>query len=138
MKNKLISKAENALAVYSVRAIQSTEQTITELLKTKWGKYAIAVPMAMCGMSVTAFADGDATGDANKILDTIMGALGPGVIALGTLVAVVGGIQIGKGFTRDDADAKASGMMTMIGGIIIGAVGGVVSQVKVNINSAGG
>ena len=85
-------------------------------------------------MTITAFASGgDATNTANEIFDKIMGALGPGVVALGTLVAVVGGIQVGKGFTREDADAKASGVMTMVGGIIIGAVGGIVTAIKINI-----
>lgn len=141
MKNGIITRAEYKLVMCCAKAnhlmIQSQEQTaatINQLMSTKWGKYAVAIPAALSGMTITAFASGDdATGTANEIFDKIMGALGPGVIALGTLVAVVGGIQVGKGFTREDADAKASGVMTMVGGIIIGAVGGIVSAIKINI-----
>lgn len=145
--NKIITKAENKLIVCCakannliLRSTEQTEKTISQLMETKLGRYAITIPMALSGLSITAYANGgsDASGDANKILDEIMGALGPGVIALGTLVAVVGGIQLGKGFTRDDADSKASGMMTMIGGIIIGAVGGIVQGIKINVGGSGG
>lgn len=144
MKNGIITKAENKLVMCCAKAnslmIQSQEQTLAtvkKLMETKWGKYAVTIPAILSGMTITAFASGsgDATGTANEIFDKIMGALGPGVIALGTLVAVVGGIQVGKGFTREDADAKASGVMTMVGGIIIGAVGGIVSTIKINIGS---
>ncbi len=146
--NEIITKTENKLAVCCVKANnlflrskEQTEKTIRQLMRTKWGRYAVSIPMALSGISITAYANGgaagggggDATSDANSILESIMGALGPGVIALGTLVAVVGGIQLGKGFTRDDADSKASGMMTMIGGIIIGAVGGIVSNININL-----
>lgn len=141
MKNGIITRAENKLVMCCAKAnhlmIQSQEQTaatINQLMSTKWGKYAVAIPAALSGMTITAFASGgDATNTANEIFDKIMGALGPGVVALGTLVAVVGGIQVGKGFTREDADAKASGVMTMVGGIIIGAVGGIVTAIKINI-----
>ncbi len=117
-----------------VKSMIAAEQTIDELMHTKWGKYAVAVPMALSGLSVRAYADEGAENQANEMLKSIMDALGPGVIALGTLVAVVGGIQLGKGFTRDDADSKASGMMTMIGGIIIGAVGTIVKGIDINLN----
>lgn len=150
--NEIITKAENKLVVCCaktnnliLRSKEQTEKTIKQLMRTKWGRYAVAIPMMLSGLSLNVYAGtgdsgggGDASSDANKILSEIMGALGPGVIALGTLVAVVGGIQLGKGFTRDDADSKASGMMTMIGGIIIGAVGGIVSTIKIDINSGGG
>lgn len=144
--NKIITKAENKLVVFCaktnnliLRSKDQTEETIKQLMCTKWGRYAVAIPMALSGLSIKAYAKtgGDASGSANEILNEIMGALGPGVIALGTLVAVVGGIQLGKGFTRDDADSKASGMMTMIGGIIIGAVGGIVSTINIDIGSGG-
>lgn len=131
--NKLIAKAENVAAAYYVRSMNAVQQTVTDLMHKKWGRYVVTVPMALSGMSVTAYADGEASGSAQEILDQIMGVLGPGVIALGTLVAVVGGVQLGKGFTRDDADSKSSGMMTMIGGIIIGAVGTIVSGIQLNI-----
>lgn len=144
--NEIITKAENKLIVCCaktnnliLRSKEQTEKTISQLMRTKWGRCAVTIPMALSGLSIKAYANGgDASGSANEILNEIMGALGPGVIALGTLVAVVGGIQLGKGFTRDDADSKASGMMTMIGGIIIGAVGGIVTKVKIDVGSGGG
>ena len=60
------------------------------------------------------------------MIDAIMGILGPGVIGLGSLVAVVGGIQTGVGFKDDNADGKTRGFQTLIGGAIIAAVGAIV------------
>lgn len=128
-----MNKIENAVVeygakamVYCTRCVQCAENAISEIAGTKAGKLALtAVPM-INALAVTASAEGDASADANNVLSSIMGVLGPGVIALGSLVTVVGGIQLGKGFTRDDADAKSTGMMTMIGGVIIAAVGGII------------
>ena len=64
--------------------------------------------------------------DAQGMIDAIMGVLGPGVIALGSLVAVVGGIQTGVGFKDDNADGKTRGFQTLIGGAIIAAVGAII------------
>lgn len=48
------------------------------------------------------------------------------IIALGSLVAVVGGIQTGVGFKDDNADGKTRGFQTLIGGAIIAAVGAII------------
>ena len=73
--------------------------------------------------TITASAEG---ADAQGMIDAIMGVLGPGVIALGSLVAVVGGIQTGVGFKDDNADGKTRGFQTLIGGAIIAAVGAII------------
>ncbi len=131
-----MNKIENAVVeygaramVYCTRCVQCAENAISEIAGTKAGKLALtAVPM-INALAVTASAEGgEASSSANEVLSSIMGVLKPGVIALGTLVTVIGGIQLGKGFTRDDADAKSTGMMTMIGGVIIAGVGAVIPE----------
>ena len=141
MKNEITVKVQNSLTKLEVKSAllvnkywEQTKKNIVEILQTRWGKYALAIPLAINGMSIRAYADGV---DAQGILDSIMKNLKPGVIALGSLVAVVGGIQLGKGFTRDDADAKASGMMTMIGGVIIAGVGAIIPE-SISFGSSGG
>ncbi len=93
------------------------------LMTTRVGKAMLAVPMAMSACTITASAE-DAT--AQGMIDGIMAVLGPGVIGLGSLVAVVGGIQTGVGFKDDNADGKTRGFQTLIGGAIIAAVGALV------------
>ena len=139
MKNAITVKVQNSLTKFEVKTAllmnkyrEQTKKNLVEILRTKWGKYALAIPLALNGVSIRAYADDV---DAQGILDAIMKNLKPGVIALGSLVAVVGGIQLGKGFTRDDADAKASGMMTMIGGVIIAGVGAVIPD-SINFGSS--
>ena len=65
MKNGIITRAENKLVMCCAKAnhlmIQSQEQTaatINQLMSTKWGKYAVAIPAALSGMTITAFASG--------------------------------------------------------------------------------
>ena len=76
--------------------------------------------------SFQGIADAFAASATTGVIDGIMGVLGPGVIALGSLVAVVGGIQTGVAFKDDNPDGKTRGFMTLIGGAIIAAVGALV------------
>ena len=92
-------------------------------MNTRLGRAALVVPMAISACTITASAEG---ADAQGMIDAIMGVLGPGVIALGSLVAVVGGIQTGVGFKDDNADGKTRGFQTLIGGAIIAAVGAII------------
>lgn len=93
-------------------------------MTTKAGKAALIVPIAVYACTMTAQAAGET--DAQGMIDGIMGVLKPGVIALGSLVAVIGGIQTGVAFKDDNPDGKTRGFMTLIGGAIIAAVGGLV------------
>ena len=92
-------------------------------MNTRLGRAALVVPMAISACTITASAEG---ADAQGMIDAIMGVLGPGVIALGSLVAVVGGIQTGVGFKDDNADGKTRGFQTLIGGAIIASVGAII------------
>lgn len=114
-------KAMNAAASALIAASDLTGRAMT----TKWGKAALIVPAAISMMSVRVSA---AEVDAQGMIDGIMGVLGPGVIALGSLVAVVGGIQTGVAFKDDNPDGKTRGFMTLIGGAIIAAVGALVPE----------
>lgn len=119
-----VNKAQDAMTEFGARAMLKATNATGKLMTTKVGKAIFAVPMAVSACSLTVHAEGDAT--AQGMIDGIMGILGPGVIGLGSLVAVVGGIQTGVGFKDDNADGKTRGFQTLIGGAIIAAVGALV------------
>ncbi len=108
----LVLPAAVSMCTLNVHAAAKAEQDIASKLK-----------VSMCTLNVHAAGDG---ADAQGMIDAIMGILGPGVIGLGSLVAVVGGIQTGVGFKDDNADGKTRGFQTLIGGAIIAAVGAIV------------
>lgn len=122
IKNAVIT-AQDAVDEAGARALVAATNVTGKLMTTKAGKAALVVPMAMYSCTVTAHA---ADVDAQGMVDAIMGVLGPGVIALGSLVAVVGGVQLGVGFKDDNADGKTRGFQTLIGGAIIAAVGAII------------
>lgn len=118
-----ISKVQERAAEIEARAMLTAVNAAGKLMNTRAGKAMLVVPAAISACTVTASA-ADAT--AQGMIDGIMGILGPGIIGLGTLVAVVGGIQTGVGFKDDNADGKTRGFQTLIGGAIIAAVGALV------------
>ena len=118
-----VNKAQDAVPEFGARTMVKATNATGKLMTTKVGKAMFAVPMAVSACSLTVHAE-DAT--AQGMIDGIMGILGPGVIGLGSLVAVVGGIQTGVGFKDDNADGKTRGFQTLIGGAIIAAVGALV------------
>lgn len=125
MKNitKTIDSIQAKTAELGARAMLAAANATGRALNTRLGKAALVVPMAVSACTITASAEG---ADAQGMIDAIMGVLGPGVIALGSLVAVVGGIQTGVGFKDDNADGKTRGFQTLIGGAIIAAVGAII------------
>ena len=120
----VLDKAQDKANEIGARAMLTAVNATGRLMTTRAGKAMLAVPMAVtaCTMTVSAAEDASAQG----MIDGIMSVLGPGVIALGTLVAIVGGIQTGVGFKDDNADGKTRGFQTLIGGAIIAAVGALV------------
>lgn len=115
-----IDKAQDKVNEVGARAMLSATNAAG---RTRVGKAMLVVPMAVSACTLTVHAE-DAT--AQGMIDGIMAVLGPGVIGLGSLVAVVGGIQTGVGFKDDNADGKTRGFQTLIGGAIIAAVGALV------------
>lgn len=122
---KAIDSIQAKTAELGARAMFAAANATGRAMNTRLGKAALVVPMAVSACTITASAEG---ADAQGMIDAIMGVLGPGVIALGSLVAVVGGIQTGVGFKDDNADGKTRGFQTLIGGAIIAAVGAIVSS----------
>ncbi len=120
---RAINKVKDAANELGARAMVAAVNTTGRLMTTKAGKAMLVLPAAISACTITASAE-DAT--AQGMIDGIMGILGPGIIGLGTLVAVVGGIQTGVGFKDDNADGKTRGFQTLIGGAIIAAVGALV------------
>ncbi len=118
----LIDKATDVGALAMVKATNE----LGKLMSTRHGKYALAVPAALAtvGMGAIAFAEeGGGSGDAQGMIDGILAILKPGVIAMGSLVGVVGGIQLGVSFQNENPDGKTRGFQTLIGGAIIAGVG---------------
>ena len=119
----VMDKAQDTMTEIGAKAMLAATNAVGKAMNTKAGRYDLVVPMAMSAMTINASAEG---ADAQGMIDAIMGVLGPGVIALGSLVAVVGGIQTGVGFKDDNADGKTRGFQTLIGGAIIAAVGAII------------
>ena len=120
-----IEAVHDKITDMGAKAMVAVTNAAGKAMNTKLGRAALVVPAAvsMCTLNVHAAGDG---ADAQGMIDAIMGILGPGVIGLGSLVAVVGGIQTGVGFKDDNADGKTRGFQTLIGGAIIAAVGSII------------
>ena len=108
---------------FGAHALVNATNFTGRMMNTKVGRAALVVPLATTLTAARVHAEG---ADAQGMIDGIMGVLGPGIVALGSLVAVVGGIQTGVGFKDDNADGKTRGFQTLIGGAIIGAVGALI------------
>ena len=119
----VMDNVQNKVNEVGAKAMLAAVNATGKAMTTRLGRAALVVPMAVSACTITASAEG---ADAQGMIDAIMGVLGPGVIALGSLVAVVGGIQTGVGFKDDNADGKTRGFQTLIGGAIIAAVGAII------------
>ncbi len=114
------------------KALFNATNLVGRAMCTRAGKIALAMPLAMTLATTSVYASPTAGGgggdsvNAQGMIDAIMGVLQPGVIALGSLVAIVGGIQLGVAFKDENPDGKTRGFQTLIGGAIIAAVGALV------------
>ena len=120
-----INSFQNKANEVGAKAMLAASNAAGRAMNTRLGKAALVIPAAVSACAMNVYAAGDGA-DAQGMIDAIMGVLGPGVIALGSLVAVVGGIQTGVGFKDDNADGKTRGFQTLIGGAIIAAVGAII------------
>lgn len=97
--------------------------------KAIWTAY-VFVCVSMMG-TVLAFAKdppADTTGGtAGSVWQTIINTICPYVVALGGVVAMIGGINWALGFKSEDSDAQVRGIRTVIAGA---AVAGVVGATK--------
>lgn len=118
-----INNVQEKVNEVGARAMLAASNAAGRAMNTRLGRAALVLPMAVSACTITASAEG---ADAQGMIDAIMAVLGPGVIALGSLVAVVGGIQTGVGFKDDNADGKTRGFQTLIGGAIIATVGAII------------
>ena len=122
---EVINSFQNKANEVGAKAMLAASNAAGRAMNTRLGKAALVIPAAVSACAMNVYAAGDGA-DAQGMIDAIMGVLGPGVIALGSLVAVVGGIQTGVGFKDDNADGKTRGFQTLIGGAIIAAVGAII------------
>ena len=116
---------QDRVSTMGAKVMLAASDAAGRAMNTRLGKAALVIPAAVSACAMNVYAAGDGA-DAQGMIDAIMGVLGPGVIALGSLVAVVGGIQTGVGFKDDNADGKTRGFQTLIGGAIIAAVGAII------------
>ena len=100
-----------------------------KLMTTRYGKYALGAGAALAMAGARVFAEGEGSGDAQAIIEKITGILPGAVTAMGSLVAVVGGIQLGVSFQNENPDGKTRGFQTLIGGAIIAAVGAAIGTI---------
>lgn len=150
--NNVKEKIENAVLTTAVKATISAcdaadkvaeSKTFTKVvnfsakvMSHKACRVMLAIPMAVSMLTLQVCAAGGSGSDtANSILDEIMKYLSAGVIALGALMAVLGGVQLGQGFKDENADGKVRGFNTLIGGAIIGAVGVIIQNVDISFNA---
>ena len=100
------------------------KNTMKKVKKTVWTLYAICVCASM-GF-VTACAEGEGgggTGVWNNVINTLL----PYIIALGGVVAFIGGVNWALGFKSEDSDAQTRGLRTLIAGA---AVAGLATAAK--------
>lgn len=121
----VLSAAEDVVTEAGARMLVAATNVTGKMMTTQTGRMALVLPMALSACTVTASAQNV---DAQGMLDSIMKVLKPGVAALGALVAVVGGIQLGVGFKDDNADGKTRGFQTLVGGAIIAAVSAAIPE----------
>lgn len=126
------NKFETALIRGAAKATVVCANSANKALSTKVGKSIMSYALAASVLTVNAYAS---DGTAQGVLDSIMNVLGPGVIALGSLVAVVGGVQLGTAFTRQDASSKTEGFMALVGGAIIAGVGALITGLNINFGA---
>ena len=95
-------------------------------------RYAFIIPLAMLLSSTTVFAEGN---DASSVITDILKDLSPAISAMGALVAVVGGIQLGTSFSSENADGKVRGFQTLIGGVIITGVSTAITAANLTVTT---
>lgn len=128
--------------IYHVKADIDHERNgkISSKLKKIGGKVAGTLAFAYAMMSMQAVnvlaknsAPNASAGNASNIGDGI-GALGDLattiVVAIGVIVAVFGGLQLGLGFAQDNPDAQSRGVKFLIGGVIGASVTAIVKLVS--------
>lgn len=113
MSNKEIRRCNRKVNVYARNR---------KINKIMWTMFVVICACMLC--TVVAFADGNDGKDVwNKVINTIC----PYIIALGAVVAMIGGINWALGFKSEDSDAQVRGIRTLIAGV---AVAGVVAATQ--------
>ena len=67
-------------------------------------------------------------------LDSLKGVAGSYLQIVGSLVSIVGGIQLASSFTSDNPDGKVRGMQTLVSGSAVAIVASAVKTIDVAIN----
>ena len=83
-----INSFQNKANEVGAKAMLAASNAAGRAMNTRLGKAALVIPAAVSACAMNVYAAGDGA-DAQGMIDAIMGVLGPGVIALGSLVAVV-------------------------------------------------
>lgn len=97
----------------------------SEVKNTNFTKKIPKAIVAVCGVAlmeiatpITAFAD-----NGTESIDTFVAAIGKWLVKIGVVVAMVGGVMFALGWQREDSEGKSKGLLTIMGGFMVAAIG---------------
>lgn len=79
---------------------------------------SVVTIMALGLSTCVAFAQGDATGAWNKVMDTVL----DWIPAIAAVLVVIGGIEFGFAFKSEDPEGKTKALRTVAAGAIVAAI----------------
>ena len=82
---------------------------------------AVVVPIVtvVVSLGMTVFADNKANDGAKKAIKNVIEIVSYFVTGIGVLIALWGGLQVGTSFSAHDTSQRATGALTLLGGVFI-------------------
>lgn len=121
MKNKIMQKIYNLYSKY----VNKLNGLKTELKNTRFTKKMPKIIATICGVALaetltpmTVFA-----APSTATIDTFVAEIGKWLIKIGVVVAMVGGVMFALGWQREDSEGKSRGLLTVMAGFMVAAIG---------------
>lgn len=124
VKNLIVKIKEETVRV-STKVLIKVEDAVGMLMTKRVGKLLVTVPLVIAMLTITASAN--VNGSVEGTINTIIELMKTWISRLGCLLVVIGGIQFGIGFNDDNATLKTRAMQYIIVGIIVTAIGAVIT-----------